>query len=182
VVGSDAELRRLVEQARRVGTDLGPVGLTGGSLWRTVGGAAAAGRLRTPDAWQLPVDVGAVLLDGRLFWFTAHLVARNRVWTRAFVACNAQFVGPYQLAPRAHPGDGLLDCYEAQVTVADVVRIVRRARAGAHLPHPGLRERRVPAYQVELPRPLPVWLDGERVGRFRHISVRLEPDALTVVV
>jgi hypothetical protein len=45
-----------------------------------------------------------------------------------------------------------------------------------------VRERRVPACQVDLERALPVWLDGVRVGRFRHISVRVEPDALTVVV
>jgi diacylglycerol kinase family enzyme len=35
---------------------------------------------------------------------------------------------------------------------------------------------------VELERPLPVRLDGELVGPFRTIAVRVEPDALTVVV
>ena len=41
---------------------------------------------------------------------------------------------------------------------------------------------RLAAMQLELVRPLPVRLDGEVVGSFRTISVRVEPDALTVVV
>ncbi len=40
----------------------------------------------------------------------------------------------------------------------------------------------MPAVQVEFDRPLTVWLDGERVGAAATSSVRVEPDALTVVV
>jgi diacylglycerol kinase family enzyme len=36
--------------------------------------------------------------------------------------------------------------------------------------------------QVELQQPLPVRLDGDVVGRARVISVRVDPDALTVVI
>jgi diacylglycerol kinase family enzyme len=53
---------------------------------------------------------------------------------------------------------------------------------GAHLPHPALRTQRTRAAQVVLERPLPVRLDGEVVGRFRSISVRVEPDALRILV
>jgi hypothetical protein len=35
---------------------------------------------------------------------------------------------------------------------------------------------------VDLGRRLPIELDGETVGRGRVLSVRVEPDALTVVV
>jgi len=53
---------------------------------------------------------------------------------------------------------------------------------GSHLPHPGIRERRAASVQVELERALPLRLDGERVGKARVLSVRMEPDALVVVV
>ena len=43
-------------------------------------------------------------------------------------------------------------------------------------------ERRAPAVQVDLSRPLPVLLDGQPAGRARNVSVRVRPDALTVVV
>ena len=36
--------------------------------------------------------------------------------------------------------------------------------------------------QVELARPLPVRLDGESFGEARNVSLRVVPDAITVVV
>ena len=48
------------------------------------------------------------------------------------------------------------------------------------MPHPGIAERRVPAYRIELPSPLWIRLDGEKVTKGRDISLRLRPDALTV--
>ena len=40
----------------------------------------------------------------------------------------------------------------------------------------------MPAAQVGFDRPLTVWLDGVRLGPARSLSVRVDPDALTVVV
>ena len=182
VVASDHEAAEVIGRARREGRPYPALGLVGGDLCRTLGGAGGAGRLRTPEAVTFPVDLGEVLVDGRLHFFVAHLVARNRWWTRAFVAMNAQWVGGLNLGPRAHPDDGLLDVYDARLGVTDVVKVRARARTGAHLPHPGIKARRVPAAQVGFDRPLTVWLDGERLGPARRLSVRVEPDALTVVV
>jgi len=128
------------------------------------------------------VDLGEALLDGRLHVFVAHLVARTRRWRHAFVAMNAQFVGDWVLGPRAHPNDGLLDVYEADLSLADRLKVRSRAGHGAHMPHPGIKERRVPAVQVEFEQARPIYLDGERHGEARKLSVRVEPDALTVVV
>jgi 3'-phosphoadenosine 5'-phosphosulfate sulfotransferase len=41
---------------------------------------------------------------------------------------------------------------------------------------------RRPALQVAFDRPMPVWLDGERLGGGRDLSLRIEPDALICVV
>lgn len=182
VVRSDAEARAVVTEARRANRPVPVLGLLGGDLCRTLGGLGDEGRLRSGEATTFPVDLGAALLDGRLHWFVAHLVARTRLWTRAFVAMNAQYLGPYDAAPRSHPDDGLLDTFDATVALGDVWKVRARARTGSHLPHPGIRERRADAVQVELDRALPVWLDGQRAGTARRISVRVEPDALRVVV
>jgi hypothetical protein len=175
VVGSDAELRRLLEDARRRDRPFPTVGLTGGDLCRTLGGTGAL-------SVAFPVDVGEVLVDGRLHLFAAHLVARTRLWGYALVAMNAQWRGGWNLGPRAHPGDGLLDVYEARLPAADRLKVRARLHHGTHLPHPALRERRVGAVQVTLPRPLPVELDGQRAGTGRNLSVRVRPDAIRVVV
>jgi diacylglycerol kinase family enzyme len=131
---------------------------------------------------MFPIDVGAVLLDGRLHRFVAHLIARNRSWQRVFVAMNAQWYGEWNLGPRAHPNDGLIDTYDARLWPADLLKVRARLRHGAHLPHPRIAERRTGALQVVFDRALAVELDGVRIGAATALSVRVEPDALTVVV
>ena len=185
VVGSDAEARRVVEAARREGRAPPSLGLAGGDLCRTLGGGGDPERLRSGPAVRLPVDLGAVLVDGRLHWFVAHLIVRRSWWWGPIVAAmNAEFLGRWDVAPRAHPGDGVLDVVEgaAEMTLADRVKARRRLRTGGHVPHPAIAQRRRPALQLDLGRPTPVWLDGERIGSATALSVRVEPDALTCVV
>jgi hypothetical protein len=163
VVRSDTEAREVVTAARRAGTPVPPLGLLGGDLCRTLGGTGDEARLRSAEAMTFPCDLGAVLLDGRMHWFVASLVARGPWWKgRAWLAMNAAWLGRWNVAPRAHPDDGLVDTYDARV--------------------PAIAERRAKAVQTRLERPLPVWLDGAAVGEARDLSVRVEPDALTIVV
>jgi diacylglycerol kinase family enzyme len=95
---------------------------------------------------------------------------------------NAQWYGHWDLGPRSHPNDGLLDVYEARLGLLDALKVRARVAHGAHLPHPGIKQRRVPAVQVTLERPLPVELDGVVIGRSRQLLLRVEPDAVRVVV
>jgi hypothetical protein len=182
VVASDAEARAIIEEARRASRPVPVLGLAGGDLCRTLGGSGDQGRLHSESAMTFPIDLGSVLADGRIYWFVAHLVAHSRLWRRAFVAMNAQWYGPYDLGPRSHPDDGLLDTYDARLPLSDLPKVASRARHGAHLPHPGIRERRTRATEVSFDRPLSLELDGVTVGRFRNLAVRVEPDAIRVVV
>ena len=182
VVRSDAEARAIVERARRAGEPVPALGLLGGDLCRTVGGAGDETRLHSDEAVQLPVDLGAVLIDGRLHWFVAHLVARKRWWRgRVYVAMNAEFIGRWDVAPRGHPNDGRLDTFDVTMSTGERLKARGRLPTGTHLPHPHIKERRVSAAQVEIDG-LDVWLDGERVGPAKSLSIRVEPDAFTVVV
>ena len=79
VVGSDAELLDLVTRHRRKGSDVPPLALTGGDLWRTLGGSPGLERWKGAEGQRLRVDLGAALIDGRQHWFCSHLVAR-RSW------------------------------------------------------------------------------------------------------
>jgi len=183
VVRSDAEAREVVSAARREGRPPPALGLLGGDLCRTLGGTGDEARLRSPEAMTFPCDLGAVLLDGRLHWFVASLVARGPWWRgRAWLAMNAAWLNRWNVAPRAHPNDGLLDIFDARVPAGQRLAVRRRLPLGAHLPHPSIAERRAKAVQTKLDRPLPVWLDGIPVGKVRDVSVRVEPDALTIVV
>lgn len=183
VVRTDAQARHVIEPRRRAGEPIPPLGLVGGDLARTVGAPGGGERLASPDAVQLPVDLGSVLIDGRQHWFVAHLVARRSWWRGRVVAVmNAQWLGAWDVAPRGHPNDGLLDVFDADLSLDDRWKARSRLRTGTHVPHPGIRQQRSAAIQLEFERPTPVWLDGERVAEARHLAVRIEADALTCVV
>lgn len=182
-VAGDAELRAVVEAARRAGTAVPVVGLTGGDLCRTLGGPRPPEVLRSAEATTFPVDVGSVLVDGVHHWFVAHLVARRSWWFgRVLAVMNAQFVGDWDVAPRGHPGDGRLEVVDANLPLGDRWKARRRLATGTHVPHPRIRVQSVRAWQTDLDPALDVWLDGERLGRARRLSVRVEPGAITVVV
>ncbi len=183
VVRSDAEARAVVTAARRANEEIPPLGLLGGDLCRTVGGRGDEAHLRSEAATRLTVDLGSVLVDGRLQWFVAHLVLR-RSWLRGplFGVFNAEWLGAWDVAPRAHPGDGKLEVVEVTMSAGDRLKARRRLPLGTHVPHPGIRIRSADAVQRDVPEGHRVWLDGERLGPARALSIRIEPDALRVVV
>ena len=182
-VRSDREAREIVTAARRAGEPIPPLGLLGGDLCRTLGGRGDEGRLRSEDAVSFPVDLGSVLVDGRLHWFVAHLVARRSWWFgRVVVAMNAQYLGTWDVAPKSHPNDGRLDLLDGDLPLGQRLQARGRLRSGSHVPHPGIEERRVTAVQIDLARPTAVELDGEPVGTARQLSIRVEPDGLRCVV
>lgn len=196
---TDSEAAAVVAAARRDGQPAPPVVLTGGDLARTLGTAgrhrpadgpgAATGALvqadmgaaRPATGTRVQADMGAALVDGRLFWFAAHLVARRSWWRgRVLVVANAAFMGKGNVAPRAHPGDGRLDVLDARLRLDDRIRARSRLRAGAHVPHPDIEQRRVAAAQFDLDPALNVYADGRPLGRAAAISVRVEPASLEV--
>lgn len=170
-----------------------PAGLTGGLLWRALGGAGAVGRFDTDQAMHFPIDLGKVWLDdletaGQPRWFANSVLARSRLWTRGAVVLNGPlFAGmrrarPLHFGVRAHPNDGLLDCYEWELSLGEVRRVGRRAGNGQHLPHPGIREQRRAQVDIDLGRPSSVWIDGEHAGRAQRLVARVVADAAVVVL
>jgi YegS C-terminal NAD kinase beta sandwich-like domain len=183
VVRSDAEARAVVTEARRARATPPPLGLLGGDLCRTLGGTGDETRLRSGEATSLPVDLGTVLVDGRIHWFVAHLVARGSWWRgRVVAAMNAQYIGRWDVAPRGHPNDGRLDVLDGDLPLSVRWQVRSRLGTGTHVPHPGIEERHVGALQVDLDRLTTVYLDGVSVGQARTLSLRVEPDALRCFV
>src|SRR5262249_39222721 len=134
-VDGDAEARVAVERARRANDPVPPLVLLGGDLCRTVGGTGDAGHARGPDALALPCDIGSVRPDGRQPWFVAPLGARRSWWRgRIFAAMNAQFLGRFDVAPRGHPNDGVIEVLDVDPSLglADRVRAWRRLPTGTH--------------------------------------------------
>jgi hypothetical protein len=183
VVRSDAEARGVVEAARAQGRPVPTLGLLGGDLCKTLGGPGDEARLHSTEAMVFPVDLGRVEMHDGPHWFVAHAIARHRGWVgRAVAVMNAQWLGEWDLGPRAHPGDALLDVTDGSVPLGDLFKARARVRTGTHLPHPGLATSRTARLELDFARPEGVWLDGERVGTARHLVIEVEPDAISVVI
>ena len=195
----DAVASSIVAEARRASLAIPPVVLTGGDLARTLG-MESGGSSMSPTGVQtgqggdtarsaalqgtgirVCVDVGAALVDGRLHWFVAHLVARRSWWRgRLLVAANASFIGRWNAAPRSHPGDGRLDVFDADPPLSVRLAARRRLPSGTHVPHPRITQRRIVASQYDLDPDLDIYLDGVRLDRARTLSLRVEAGALDV--
>ncbi len=182
-------MRSLLEEARRQGVALPPVGLLGGDLCRTLGGVGDLTRLSSEQAMTFPVDVGVAVIDGQRHWFVAHLVARRAgvaglggLRGRIIAVMNAEWLGTWDVATRSHPGDGRLDLLDSDLPLGQRLAARKRLATGTHVPHPSIAERRVVSWEAELDAPMDVRLDGVGVGRARKIAVAVERAALTVVV
>jgi len=75
-----------------------------------------------------------------------------------------------------------LDILDADLSGLAWVAARRRLPRGDHVPHSGISYNRVSAVQHSFSRSVPVRLDGQSIGRFRDFSVRVEAEALQVVV
>lgn len=186
--GSNAELRQLITRQRAGDSPAIPIGVVGGDLWRVVGApAGGADRLRSEHARTAPIDLIEVMADGETYWACIGVVVRNSWWWGpAVVAMSAEALGPWRLAPAAHPNDGRLHVLstglgQPALSVTQRVLARRRLRSGSHVPHPAIAVRRVQSSEYRFDRPLGLWLDSERVGRCRELTLTIQPDAAVIV-
>ncbi|MGI9053416.1 MAG: hypothetical protein ACR2HQ_12350 [Ilumatobacteraceae bacterium] len=154
-----------------------PVRLGGGDLLATLGGSAdGLNRYR--------IDMLRVLADDRHLLAVAHVVARGRSWWRGPVvaALNAEYVGAWDVAPRAHPGDGRFDVMEVDATmpVRSRWQAWRRLPTGTHVPHPQMHLRQAASVTWTFDRRRRLWVDGVRRGTVRSLVVSVEPGLATV--
>jgi diacylglycerol kinase family enzyme len=132
---------------------------------------------------HLPVDVIDVELDeSRLVSFVTHLIGHDLGWRSIVVAMNVDFWRSYQLGPRSHPGDGVIDVYRAKLSPGDIFKIAPRAKMGLHVPHPKIELQRSSEVLVRVPRQVRLWTDDIKIGTARSLRFSVRPDALTVVI
>ena len=176
IVTSDAEL------ASAIGRE---VVLRGGDVHRSLGAPSGEASDRVVE-----VDLLEIRADGHVVCRAASHVVIGRPPQRLgrliggwVIVCNAGFVGPYDVAPGAHPGDGRADLVRVSASMSRRQRLgaLRRSRLGAHLPHPDIDIARVTAYEVSLTGRVAVWADGRRVQiDAEAASIAVVPGAVTV--
>lgn len=127
------------------------------------------------------IDAARARHDGRSDYFVAHLIARGSWWWGRVVAVmNAEFRETWKVAPRAHPGDGLLDVLDADLSIGQRMAARRRLVHGDHLPHPDIAVSRVGAIELTFDSPVALWFDAHRAGEATRVEVEVLPECVEV--
>ena len=176
IAGSDAELAALVAR-----DPSGVYGLAGGDIFRSLGSPEPRDPLQ-----RLPMDALEVRLDdGEPVLAVAHVVARRGWWRGPLLAVmNADHVGAWNVAPRAHPNDGKADAVEVDPSMTLRHRWQARDRLpqGTHVPHPSITVRTVTESVWTFARPTDLRVDGVDHGRATRLAVRVLPDHFAIHV
>ena len=69
---------------------------------------------------------------------------------RVVAVMNAQWIGRWDVAPKGHPNDGMVDVLDGNLGLDDRLKVRSRLITGTHVPHPGIAQARVAAIQLEL--------------------------------
>jgi diacylglycerol kinase family enzyme len=130
-----------------------------------------------------PIDLCRLTAPGVDELFVAHCVARNG-WLRGPITAvmNAQFIGSWDVAPRSHPNDGVVDVLVISMALGDRLKARKRLASGTHVPHPLIAQRRMSTGEFHFGRPTKILLDGEHVTTPTDFTITVEPDALTIVI
>lgn len=172
----DAAAAAAVAAAMRDGVGPPTLHISSGDVARSLGGGGVE-HLRCPmDAMDVRIDTD----DGTASHLAvAHVVVRAPLWAGDVgIVMNVSHLGEWNLGPKAHPGDGLLDVTEGRLGLRDRLAARSRARLGTHVPHPALRTRRVADVELPVARTARVIVDGVAVARgSASVRVSVRPDA-----
>ena len=184
---SDAATAAIVNHCASESSSLPYIWLTGGSLARSLG---TSGTLPETEVHELPIDLLLVRYRtsdgiGHTSFAVNSVVMRNRLWRGRIVAItNGGYIGALEVAPRAHPNDGVFDVVDVADQMSWRQRIIARNRlsTGGHIPHPSIRVRQSQSDSWLFPRPMDLYLDGDFVGSIAEVNVTVESDSLKLVI
>jgi YegS/Rv2252/BmrU family lipid kinase len=126
---------------------------------------------------------------------TFHVDAAASAWTAGTVTAPQEFAGygvvvanlPYfgagmKVAPKADPGDGVLDIVLMRhAPKLAFLRVLAKIRKGAHIELDQIDTGRATAVTVTFDRPLKVGADGELFNLLSPLRISVLPEALSVV-
>jgi len=184
---SDAEMAAVVDRYRRDQVAVPHIRLTDGSLANSLG---IRQTFSETEVRELPIDLLHVTfrtVDGTQHCSVAvnSIVMRHRWWRGWIVAItNGGYINTWEIAPRAHPNDGLFDVVELDARMSYRQRLIarRRLRVGTHLPHPFIHHRQGRTEAWKFSSPMGLYLDEVHVGSITELRVIIEPDALKLVL
>ncbi len=184
---SDSQVAKFAADCLLRGKSIPHVHVTHGSLATSLG---SSGKLLSTQVRELPIDLLHVsyrTADGTKHASTAanSVVMRRRVWTGEIVVItNSGYWRSFDLAPRAHPNDGVFDVVEISADMTWRQRFIARRRLpqGTHIPHPSVVVGRRNSASWTFAKSIGLYIDDEFIDRATHVDVSIEADALNLVI
>lgn len=184
---SDAEVAKVAIHHQSCGTLIPHIHVTGGSLAASLGNTLA---LSSTKVRELPIDLLHIsyrTTSGmqRTSIAANSVLMRHRWWTgQIVVITNSGYLGTWEIAPRAHPNDGVFDVVEVATNMSIRQRLIakQRLRHGTHTPHPSVSLRQCQSVSWNFAEPIGLYLDGEYVELTTQVHLTIEPDALNLVI
>lgn len=185
--GSDAEAAKIATHYRSNRLAMPHIHLTGGSMAISLGYPHT---LSDTVAHELPIDLLRVRYTTtdetqHTTMATNSVVMRHRWWLGKIVAItNGGYFRNWEIAPRAHPNDGVFDVVETTNSMSYRQRLIARRRlsSGSYVPHPSIDQRQCREDSWFFTEPMHLYLDEEFVGSITQVQVTIEPDAIKLVI
>lgn len=188
------QLVMLSDDAQLAQLDPDSIGvLLGGDIHHTLGAPSPV--LPGAECTQLNIDAIQVTVTTYLLEEFTVLASsrveigyfRPRIFKRQRYKCitNGGVIEGRNLAPRAHPNDGVLDCVEisAEMTFRDRLTAMRKAVSGTHIPHPQIQVSRSETFADLGGSNRPdLLIDGRIVPDWLTFSITVLPDYWKIVV
>lgn len=168
--------------------------VTAGDLWRTLGEPTIRheGDVATAvsiDALEVTVNTtsDAFVLLASSSVQIGNLLSLSSAWRhrRFVVLTNCGLINDANVAPRAHPNDGVFDVVTFSGNMNFKQRLLsrQRLRTGTHLPHPHISVSRNTTFQTSRAHAHEVLsVDGITVKNWLSVSVRILPDFWRVII
>lgn len=184
---SDAEVAKLANHHKHNLLPIPYIHLTGGSLAHSLGDSLP---LSDAEVHELPIDLLQVRYSAtndiqRTAIAANSVVMRHTFWRGQIIAItNCGYFGEWEIAPRAHPNDGVFDVVEVDANMSCRQRLSARSRLplGTHMPHPSIRQHQSQSETWIFTRPIGLYLDQEFVGPTTRVVVTIEPDAMKLLI
>jgi hypothetical protein len=113
--------------------------------------------------------------------FRPSFIHRNRY----VCITNGGLVHGRNLAPRAHPNDGILDSVTMtkSMTFRDRLNARKKSLTGTHLPHPEIQVSRGESFSyLRASKSEQLSIDGQKVADWISIRITVQPDYWKIVV
>ena len=160
-----------------------------GDIARTVGNGKQkrldAEKLKTGGAWhQLPFDVIRADVNGASLQAAAHIRVGHFLWGECHLLCNVAMFRGRRVFQKSHPNDGKIEVLtiDREMKLRQRLLAIMRVRKGSHLPHPQLKIWQTTAEVMHFQRPLPIFIDGEKVGMSDTLRISVIADAINIYI